>query len=189
MTKPAVEAIAIGASAGAIEALLELLPALPANFPVPVMIVVHLPGDQKSLLVDVFSAKCQLPVQEPDDKEPIRPGRIYVAPPDYHLLVEHERVFSLSNEEQVNYCRPSIDVLFETAAETYTTGLVGVILTGANHDGAAGLRQVLDAGGTALIQEPSTAFAAAMPESARLACPEARLLELAEIVHFVQECV
>jgi len=188
MTKRSVEAIVIGASAGAVDALLEFLPALPAGFPLPILIVIHLPGDHKSLLVEVFSAKCALEVCEPDDKEPIRPGVIYVAPPDYHLLVEQSRVFSLSNEEPVNYCRPSIDVLFESAAGAYTSGVLGVILTGANHDGAAGLRQVIDAGGAGLIQTPETAFASMMPASARAACPEALVMDLSEIVRFVREC-
>lgn len=188
MTKRIVQAIVIGASAGAVDALLELLPALPAGFPIPIIVVIHLPADHKSLLVEVFSAKCALEVCEPDDKEPIRAGVIYVAPPNYHLLVESSRVFSLSNEEPVNYCRPSIDVLFESVAQAYTTAAMGVILTGANHDGAAGLRQIIDAGGVGLIQTPETAFASMMPASARMACPEALVMDLAEIVKFVREC-
>lgn len=185
MTLRRPEAIVIGASAGAIDALSAILPHLPRNYPLPIMVVVHLPGDQKSLLAELFSAKCQMQVQEPDDKEPIRAGVIYIAPPDYHLLVERNRVLSLSNEEPVSYCRPSIDVLFDSAADAYKNALVGVILTGANHDGAEGLRRIAEVGGVTLVQDPESAFAKAMPDAALAACPESRRMSLNQIAEYL----
>ncbi|WP_442484979.1 chemotaxis protein CheB [Aeoliella sp. SH292] len=180
------EAIVIGASAGAIDALAAILPELPRDFPVPIMVVVHLPVDKKSLIVQIFQQKCQISVVEAEDKVPLEPGTVYFAPADYHLLVEPERVLSLSVEEQVNYSRPSIDVLFETAALAFGHGLLGIVLTGANNDGAAGLRCILDAGGTAIVQQPDSAYASAMPMSAIDRCPEARVMNLVDIAKYLQ---
>jgi two-component system chemotaxis response regulator CheB len=186
MGDASIEAVVIGASAGAIDALAAILPGLPGGFPVPIMVVVHLPVDKKSLIVQIFQQKCQLNVAEAEDKAPLEPGTVYFAPADYHLLVEPERVLSLSVEEQVNYSRPSIDVLFETAALAFGRGLLGIVLTGANNDGAAGLRCILDAGGTAIVQQPDTAYASAMPRSAIQSCPEARVLTLEQAASFLQ---
>ena len=182
----AAEAIAVGASAGALEALSVVLPALPADFPAAILIVVHLPADRASLLADLLGAKCAITVREAEDKEPIRPGTAYLAPPDYHLLVERDRRLSLSSEEPVNYSRPSVDVLFESAADVFGPGLVGVVLTGANADGAAGLRAVESAGGVPVVQLPDDAYAKSMPEAALIACPAARRLPLGEIARFLQ---
>lgn len=189
MTVVRPEAIVIGASAGAIDALSAILPRLPKNYPLPVMVVIHIPGDQKSLLVELFSARCQMKVQEPDDKEPIRGGVIYLAPPDYHLLIEQNKVLSLSNEEPVSYCRPSIDVLFDSAADAYKNAVVGVILTGANHDGAEGLRRIAEVGGETLVQEPNSAFATAMPEAALASTPAAHRMGLNQIAEFLLQFV
>lgn len=186
MTSPA-DAVVIGASAGALEALSAILPKLPATFTLPVMVVVHIPPDRSSVLADLFRAKCTIPVQEAEDKEPIVPGTIYFAPPDYHLLVESNRCLALSSDEPELFSRPSIDVLFETAADAYGAGLIAIILTGANHDGAKGLRAVIDAGGTALIQDPEGAFASAMPEAAIRLCPESRVSSLEQIATYLQE--
>ncbi len=123
----------------------------------PLMLVVHLPADKQSVLPQLLDHKCRLKVSEADDKEPIRAQHVYVAPPDYHLLVETDRRLSLSSEEPVRYSRPSIDVLFETAAEAYGSGLVGVVLTGANDDGARGLEAIVNAGGKAIVQDPKHA--------------------------------
>lgn len=183
------EAVVIGTSAGAIDALSAVLPKLPADFPLAILVVVHLPAHHDSLLVELFSAKSRLEVQEPDDKEPIRPGVVYLAPPNYHMLVEQERLISLSTEEPVNYCRPSIDLLFESAARAYGSGLIGIVLTGANQDGAAGLKQIVELGGMAIVQRPETAYSPVMPESARKACPEAHLMDLSEIAVFLQESI
>jgi two-component system chemotaxis response regulator CheB len=180
------EAIAIGASAGAIDALAAILPGLPRGFPVPITIVVHLPMDKKSVIVPIFQQRCQLNVVEAEDKVPLEPGTVYFAPADYHLLVEPERVLSLSVEEQVNFSRPSIDVLFETAALAFGSGLLGIVLTGANNDGAAGLKCILNVGGSAIVQHPDSAYASAMPLSAIGRCPEARVMTLDELAQYLQ---
>lgn len=174
-------AIVIGASMGAIEALSVILPALPAGFPLAVIVVVHIPPDKKSLLAELFAARCQLAVKEAEDKELIQPAMIYFAPPDYHLLVEPDFRLSLSSDEPVRYSRPAIDVLFESAADAYGDNLTGVVLTGANSDGTRGLRTICDAGGNALVQSPGNAEGKAMPTAALAACPEARSLSLIEI--------
>jgi two-component system chemotaxis response regulator CheB len=179
------EAIVIGASAGALEALSTVLPALPAAYPLPVLVVIHVPADRNGLMVELLRTKCQVRVCEAEDKEPILPGTVYLAPPDYHLLVERDRRISLSSEEAVNYSRPSIDVLFESAAQVYRDRLVGVILTGANSDGAAGLQTVESGGGLALVQRPESAYSAAMPRAALEACRSPRALTLPELASFL----
>ncbi len=179
-------AVVIGASAGAIEALGVILPALPADFPWPILIVVHVPSHCQSLLAELFKNRCQLLVKEAEDKETICPGTIYFAPSDYHLLVEPDFTLSLSSDEPVLYSRPAIDVLFQSAADAYGDGLIGIILTGANSDGAQGLRAVHAAGGNALVQDPATAQAATMPRAALAACPAARAATLDEIVTLLQ---
>ena len=136
------------------------------------MVVVHVPPDKRSILAELFQAKCRITVREAEDKEPISGGTVYFAPPDYHLLVETDRSLSLSSDEPVLYSRPSIDVLFESAADAYGPALIAIVLTGANQDGAKGLKAVVEAGGTAIVQSPEDAFASAMPEAALAACPE-----------------
>lgn len=181
------EAVVIGASAGALEALSVILPTLPADYPLSVMVVVHIPQDKPSILAELFQAKCRLPVKEAEDKEPICRGTIYFAPPDYHLLVEMDHSLSLSSDEPVLYSRPSIDVLFESAADAYGPGLIGIVLTGANQDGAGGLKAIAGAGGVTIVQEPVGAFAPAMPEAAKAACPGARTMSLDAIAGFLRE--
>jgi two-component system chemotaxis response regulator CheB len=161
-----VEAVCIGTSAGGIEALSTVLPALPATLRVPVFIVIHLPRDRPSLFVDIFGPKCKVPVREAEDKEPVKPGTIYVAPPDYHLMLDRGPFLVLSADEAVNYSRPSIDVLFEAAADVYGRSLMAVLLTGANEDGADGLAAVRAAGGMTVVQSPEEAFASSMPSAA-----------------------
>jgi two-component system, chemotaxis family, protein-glutamate methylesterase/glutaminase len=185
MGAAATEAVVIGASAGALEALSIVLPALPAHYRLPVIIVVHVPPDKKSVLAELFQAKCNVPVREAEDKEPITAGTIYFAPPNYHLLIETDKSFSLSNEEPVLFSRPSVDVLFESAADAYGPALVAIVLTGANQDGAKGARAAFDAGGTAIVQRPGTAFSAAMPEAAINACPDAHVLSPEEIAMYL----
>ncbi|HEV2675380.1 MAG TPA: chemotaxis protein CheB [Aliidongia sp.] len=187
MTATPAEAVVIGASAGALEALSVILPALPAGYGVPVFVVVHLPPDKRSILAELFQAKCRIPVREAEDKEPACGGTIYFAPPNYHLLVEMDRCISLSSDEPVLFSRPSIDVLFESAADAYGPALIAVALTGANADGAAGLKAVGEAGGVTIVQDPADAFAAAMPAAAKAACPDARVLSLKEIAECLQE--
>jgi two-component system chemotaxis response regulator CheB len=152
-----VDAIVIGASAGGVEALSILLPALAAGLRVPLIIVLHLPRERPSLLAEIFAPKCALQVKEAEDKMRVEPGAVYFAPPDYHLLVDEGPQFALSIDELVHFSRPSIDVLFESAADIYAERLMGIILTGANDDGAAGLAAVHRAGGVTLVQEPGSA--------------------------------
>ncbi len=172
----------IGASAGAVDALLQILPPLPKEFPLALLIVVHLPPpDSDGTLAMLLAGRCAITVKEAEDKEPIRPGVAYLAPPNYHLLVEPDLLLSLSSEEPVLYSRPSIDVLFESAADAFGDSLAGVVLTGANSDGARGLRAVVAAGGIALVQQPDGAEAATMPRAALEACPAARALSLGEM--------
>lgn len=186
-TQRVAQAVVMGASTGAVEALTAILPNLSPTFPLPIMVVVHLPADKKSFMVELFRAKCPITVREADDKEPIEKGTVYFAPPDYHLLVETNHSLSLSSEEPVLYSRPSIDLLFETAADAYGEGLLGVILTGANSDGAKGLRAVVKAGGTAIVQRPEEASSPAMPKAALQACPDARVMSLEQIANYLQE--
>jgi two-component system, chemotaxis family, protein-glutamate methylesterase/glutaminase len=173
-----IRAVAIGASAGGVEALSELLPALRADSRAAVFVVLHLPRDRPSLLVEVFSRKCALEVREAADKEPVAPGTVYFAPPNYHLLVDAGPQLALSADELVNHSRPSIDVLFDSAAEVYREHLLGIILTGANEDGAAGLAAVHDAGGLTVVQEPGTAQSSAMIRSALERRPVDLVLDL-----------
>ena len=177
--------VAIGGSAGAIEALDRILPPLPATFPVAVVVVVHVPPGRYSGLATLFEHKCRLPVCEVEDKCPMTRG-IYFAPPDYHLLVEHGPVLALSMDAPVNFSRPSIDVLFESAAEVYGPRLLGVILTGASDDGAAGLEAVSRAGGMTCVQDPSTAYASLMVTSALRRVRAHHVLGLAELAEFLR---
>lgn len=185
------DAIVIGASAGGIEALSQLLPALPATLQAAVAIVQHIPRQRPSLLAELFAAKCGLPVHEAVDKQPVQPGHVYFAPPDYHLLVDRSRTqrgaasFALSIDEPVHYSRPSIDVLFESAAEVYRHRLLGIVLTGANTDGATGLARIHALGGTTLVQAPETAAASLMPEAARRASPVDHVFTLPQMAAYL----
>jgi two-component system chemotaxis response regulator CheB len=185
MTRTRPEAVLVGASAGAVQALLAILPALPATFPLPVLVVVHIPPDRDNMLVPLLQAKCRITVKEAEDKEPIDGGVVYFAPSDYHLLVEKSRSLALSTDEALNFSRPSIDVLFESAADAFGANLVGVILTGANHDGAAGLRTVKAAGGVAIVQDRHEAYATAMPDAALQACPAAEIMTIDNIITYL----
>ncbi|WP_260929226.1 chemotaxis protein CheB [Novosphingobium sp. 9] len=175
------QAVVIGASAGAIDALLRILPRLPADYPIPVLVVVHLPAGRRSELSAVFGARCALTVQEAEDKQSVSAGEVIFAPPNYHLLVEAGGNLSLSVDDPVFFSRPAIDVLFESAADAYGPGLVAVVLTGASRDGAAGLSAVARAGGETIVQDPDTASARTMPDAALGACPQARVLGIDEI--------
>jgi len=179
-------AVVIGASAGGVQALMTILPVLARGFPLPVLVVLHVPADRSNVLAPLFAGRCALTVKEAEDKETARPGVVYFAPSDYHLLVEADGGLALSSDEPVNYSRPSIDVLFESAADAYGAGLVGIILTGANEDGAAGLAAVAAAGGQALVEEPSAAYARSMPEAALGASALARAMSLEGIADYLK---
>jgi two-component system chemotaxis response regulator CheB len=159
-------AVVVGVSAGGLEALKSILGCLPADFYPALMIIQHLHPQQCDYLVGHLNAICRLPVKEAEEKNVIEYGRVYLAPANYHLLVEADKTFSLSTDEKVNYSRPSIDVLFETAAEAYGAELIGVILTGASRDGAAGLRRIKEAAGLTIVQDPATAEFPVMPQAA-----------------------
>lgn len=161
-----IDAVVIGVSAGGMTALGILLPCLPAKYKLPVIIVQHSHPGSDDYLTRYLNDKCRLKVKQAEEKEPVLPGVIYFAPPNYHLLIEMDRTFSLSVEERVNFARPAIDVLFETAVDVYGSKLVGVILTGASADGAKGLMKIMAAGGIAVVQDPRTAEAEIMPRSA-----------------------
>lgn len=177
----ALAAIVVGASAGGVEALGALLPALQPDAGVAVLVVVHLPRERPSRLAEIFGPKCSLTVVEADDKEPILAATIYFAPPDYHLLIDAGPQVSLSSDELVRYSRPSIDVLFESAADIFRERVLGIVLTGANDDGAAGLAAVARGGGVAWVQAPTTASASAMPLAALKSVPSSSVLTLAEM--------
>jgi two-component system chemotaxis response regulator CheB len=166
-TEPrAFEAVAIGASAGGIDALNVLLPALPATFGIAVLIVTHVPADSPSCLAETLGYRCALPVAEPDAGQPVLPGHVQLAPPGYHMLIDDDRTIALSIDSTVRYSRPSIDVLFESAAHVYRERLLGILLSGANDDGAHGLEVIRAMGGLAWVQDPQTAVSSTMPRAA-----------------------
>ena len=175
LTGRPIEAIVIGGSAGSIAALEDLLPGLPADGP-PVLAVVHLSPTSPSYLADIFGARCAMRVREAEPALPIERGVVYFAPSNYHLLVEPDRRCALSVEPPVHFSRPSIDVLFESAADVFGPGLVAIVLSGANEDGAQGVRSVARAGGLVLIQQPDTARVRVMPDAALAAVPGGRVL-------------
>ncbi|WLH43716.1 chemotaxis protein CheB [Pseudomonas beijingensis] len=165
-SNPPIEAIVVGASAGGVEALLKVFGHLRKGFGLPILVVLHLPDERDSQLAPVFGHRLAVPVEEARDKQDIVPGTLYVATPGYHLSVEADRSLSLSLEEPVHHSRPSIDVLFESAADVYGQKLLAVVLTGANNDGARGLAKVSALGGITVVQDPAEAQVATMPEAA-----------------------
>lgn len=188
-----IEAVVIGASAGGVEALNHLLPVLPKTFGPPVLVVVHVRQGQPSLLPDLFSSRCELAIEEPFDKDMIVPGTVYFAPPGYHMLVEAEGgaapSIALSIDPPVRFSRPSVDVLFESAAHAYGERLLGIVLSGANDDGARGARVICDAGGTCWAQDPETATAPAMPLAAIAEDAVHEVLTLDEMAMRLSQCI
>jgi two-component system, chemotaxis family, protein-glutamate methylesterase/glutaminase len=180
-----IDAVVIGASAGGVEALSVLLPALSPGLRAPVFVVVHLPRDKGSVLPEIFARKCSVPVREAEDKETVASGTVYFAPNNYHLLVDQGPQLSLSADGPVHHSRPSVDVLFESAADLYKDRLLGIILTGANEDGAAGLAAVHDAGGVTVVQNPESARAPHMARSALKLRPVDWVLSLDDIARLL----
>ena len=176
-----VQAVVIGASAGGVNALLKLLSGLPARFRLPIITVLHMPDNRKSKLIDIFQSRSVLPVREAADKADIEPGVIYFAGTGYHLSVETDRSFSLSCEASVHFSRPAIDVLMDSAADAYGAALAGVVLTGANYDGAAGLAKIHRCGGLTVVQDPLEAQVPTMPEAAIRLSPPDLILRLDDI--------
>jgi len=183
------KAIVIGSSAGGINALTKVLSVLPADFPLPIVIVQHLHPESGHHLPHILGTKSALKIKQADEKELIKKGWVYLAPPNYHLLIEEDFTFSLSLESPVNYSRPSIDVLFESAIYAYRQHLIGVILTGANHDGSLGLKKIKETGGFTIVQDPKTAEADAMPKAAIEATIIDKILPLQDIGLYLLQLV
>lgn len=181
------EAIVIGVSAGGLQALKLLLPSLSGDQLPPIAIVQHIEEHSGSFMAEYLDQLCTLRVKEAEDKEPMQAGYAYLAPAGYHLLVEPDRTFSLSVDERVNYCRPSVDSLFESAAEVFGKTLIGVVLTGGNRDGAHGLQAIAQRGGAAIVQNPETAEAMAMPRAALDAVPKAADVPLENIARRITQ--
>ena len=188
-TKKVYDAIVIGASAGGLYAMISILKPLPASYPIPIIVVQHRAKDERSLLEEVLQHKCIIRIKQADEKEVIKPGIVYFAPPNYHLLVEHNGTFSLSYDMPVNYSRPSIDVLFETAADVYKQRLLGIILTGANKDGAAGMKKIRTLGGVTIAQDPETADSREMPQAAISTGAIQHILTPPAIGSFLLDCM
>lgn len=181
-----IRAIVIGVSAGGLAALNAILPALSARLAPPVIIVQHMRPDSDDFLVRHFDKRCRLRVKEAEDKMPIENGTIYFAPPNYHLLVEEDLRFALSTAERVQFSRPAIDVLFETAADVFKKGLLGIVLTGANRDGAKGTGRIRAMNGLVLAQSPRTAEMDIMPQAAIETGVDA-VLDLNDIAPFINQ--
>ena len=177
--------VAIGCSAGGFDSLQKLLPSLPADFPVPVVVVIHLPPDKDSFLPRAFHRRAKLEVKEAEDKESLLPGFVYFAPPGYHLLVEKDGTFSLTLEDPVHFSRPSIDVLLESVAAAYGRRALGLVLSGANADGANGLELMLDAGGYGIVEDPATAAYSAMPSAAFTQAQPQQAMPIAELAKWL----
>jgi two-component system chemotaxis response regulator CheB len=160
--------VVIGGSAGSLEIVLSLVAALPPLPHAAVVVVLHRKQSADSVLTGLLMSRTRLPVKEVEDKEPLMRGHIYLAPPDYHLLLENKEQFSLDDSEKVHHSRPSIDVTFESAVQVFGAGTIGILLSGANADGAAGLQAIRASGGTTLVQDPATAEVYYMPQQALL---------------------
>ena len=174
------EIAVIGTSWGGLSAVSAVVAGLPATFALPLVVVQHRSPDAPGLLAELLQAKTRLNVVEVDDKQPILPGYVFIAPPNYHLLIDRG-YFALSTDAPVRYSRPSIDVTFMSAADEYGKRAIGVVLTGANEDGSLGLKRIADRGGYAIVQEPRSAESAIMPQSALRVVPKAHVLPLARI--------
>ena len=179
--------LVIGGSAGSLEVILDLVPGLPTPPNAVVIIVVHRKKDNDSILVSLLSSRTSLPVREVEDKETIQPNTIYLAPPDYHLLIERADLFSLDSSEKVHYSRPSIDVTFESVAEAFGHRVIGVLLSGANADGAAGIAKIQQNGGYTIVQDPSTADVGYMPQQALALTPVDSVLPAGKIAGLLQK--
>jgi two-component system, chemotaxis family, protein-glutamate methylesterase/glutaminase len=180
------ELLAIGGSAGGLEVVIDIIPFFPADFSLAILIILHR-RDSESVLVDLLAEKAILPVKEVEEKEPVLPGHIYIAPGDYHVLIEADKTFSLDFSEKVNYSRPSIDVSFESAAEVYTDTLIGLLLSGANADGTEGFKAIKKSGGLTIVQNPTNAAVAYMPQQAVESLSVDKILTTEEIIQLIRD--
>jgi two-component system, chemotaxis family, protein-glutamate methylesterase/glutaminase len=160
------EAVVIGGSWGGTEALIQILKDLPASFALPIIVVLHRQKNTISFLIEILSKRIHIPVKEVEEKEAILSGFVYIAPPNYHILIEQDRTFSLDVSQEISYSRPSIDVLFESAALVYKHKLVGILLTGANADGSEGMSTIAKEKGLTVVQDPDDAESNIMPKAA-----------------------
>ena len=183
------KAVVVGASAGGLNALQKVLAPLPADFTLPIFVVQHRLPAPDDFLTLALDRTCQLVVKEADEKEPVKPGYVYLAPANYHLLIERNQTLSLSVDAKVCYSRPSIDVLFETAADVYRSGLIGIILTGASNDGTAGLQKIKEKGGMTIAQDPDSAEHRLMPFSAIREGIVKHVFSLTETASFLTQIV
>ncbi|MEN0105994.1 MAG: chemotaxis protein CheB [Pseudomonas sp.] len=183
----ALQAVVVGASAGGVQALLQVFGGLSAGFRLPIVTVLHLPDDRRSQLAEVFQQRLGIRVKEADDKESLQGGVLYFAASGYHLLIENDRSFALSREEPLHFSRPSIDVLFESAADVYGPALMGVLLTGANEDGAQGMATIKQCGGLTVVQDPADAQVPTMPQAALALAPADFVLPLPGIQALLAE--
>ena len=179
------KAVIIGGSAGSFQVVTRIVASLPANYPLPVILCLHRLKHVRSGFVEALSIKSQMPIVEPNDKEPIKTGKIYLAPANYHLYVELGNRFALSTEEAVNHSRPSIDLSFFSAAYNYKKKLVGVILSGANKDGALGLKSVKDSGGLTIVQDPAECQVPTMTQASMNATNVDHVFSTKRIIDFL----
>jgi two-component system chemotaxis response regulator CheB len=176
------EAIVIGISSGGMNLLKIMFSSLPTDFNTPIIIVQHVGANSNSHWIKLLNEKSNLNLKEADEKEKIENGTVYFAPPNYHLLIEKDRTFSLTIDERVNFARPSIDVLFESAAEAYKNTLIGIVLTGSNNDGNQGIKRIKECGGLIIIQDPTTAESPYMPSSALTVVKSDHILSIENII-------
>ncbi len=179
------EAVVIGGSSGGLNALKKILSGLPEQLPMAIVVVLHIAPGSRSYLPALLAQQAKLPVLSVDDKQSLQPGNIYIAPPGYHLFIERDRCFALSVDDRVNFAIPSIDVLFESAADVYRERLIGILLTGANHDGALGLKRIEQYGGAIAVQAPETAESSQMPLAGLRQTKAALSLALDEMAPFI----
>jgi two-component system chemotaxis response regulator CheB len=179
--------VVIGGSAGSLQVILHILSHLHHDFSIPIIIVLHRKNDQESELIEVLRYRSGLAIKEGDDKEEIKAATAYLAPADYHLLIEKNRTISLDGSEKVHFSRPSIDVTFQTAAETYGSGLVAILLSGANADGTEGLQHVHRYKGITIVQDPEEAITPFMPQNAIAHKLADEILDTKGIVDFLNQ--
>lgn len=180
------KAVIIGGSAGSFQVITRILHSLPPTFPLPVLLCLHRLKHVRSGFVEALSIKSAIPIIEPFDKEQIKPGKAYLAPANYHMYVELGNKIALSTEEPVNHSRPSIDLSFITAAQVYREKLIGIILSGANRDGAYGLKKIKDLGGLAIVQNPQECQVRTMTEASLKMTPVDFVYNTNEIIKFLQ---
>lgn len=187
MAKNNLKLLLIGGSAGSLEVLMQVLPKLPTVLKFAIVIVVHRKNADDTILEELIEIKSKIPLMETEDKTPILPGYIYVAPSDYHLLFEQDETISLDNSEKINYSRPSIDVTFEAAAEIFKETVAAILLSGANADGTNGLKGIKNFGGTVIVQRPESAEMPYMPSNAVANANPDLILDVKEIIQLIED--